>query len=140
MPKDAKKVAEKWSRRLKGAVEDIRTGVEETTKNPAEEAVKKKAKWVARMTSKEVQDKWERRLRRVTLEDWKNAMINKGLGRISAGVDEAQDDFEEFMGELLPHIEEGQKTIEKMPDVTLEDNIRRMETFVRHMAKFSRKK
>ena len=140
MPKDAKKVAEKWSRRLKGAVEDIRTGVEETTKNPAEEAVKKKAKWVARMTSKEVQDKWERRLRNVSLDDWKNAMINKGLGRISAGVDEAQDDFEEFMGELLPHIDAGKATIEKMPDVTLEDNIRRMETFVRHMAKFSRKK
>jgi len=140
MVKDAKKVAEKWNRRLKGAVEDIRSGVEETTKNPAEEAVKKKAKWVARMTSKEVQDKWEKRLRGVTLEDWKNAMINKGIGRISAGVDEATDDFEEFMGELLPHIEEGKKTIEKMPDVTLEDNIRRMETFIRHMAKFKRSK
>ncbi len=140
MPKDARSVAEKWSRRLKGAVEDIRAGVEATTKNPAEEAVKKKSKWVARMTSKDVQDKWEKRLRAVSLDDWKNAMINKGLGRISAGVDEATTDFEEFMSELLPHIEAGQASIEKMPDVTLEDNIRRMETFVRHMAKFRRTK
>ena len=140
MVKDAKKVAEKWGRRLKGAVEDIRTGVEAVSENPAEKAVAKKSKWIARMTSKEVQDKWEARLKSVTLEDWKKAMVEKGLGRISAGVDEAQGDFEEFMKELLPHIEAGQARIKGMPDVTLEDNIRRMETFIRHMATFRRKK
>ena len=140
MVKDARTVAEKWARRLKGAVEDIRMGVEAVTENPAEKAAAKKAKWIARMTSKEVQDKWEARLRTVTLEDWKNAMLAKGLGRIAAGVDEATPDFETFMSELLPHIEEGRRAIARMPDVTLEDNIRRMETFIRHMAKFSRTK
>jgi len=140
MAKDAKTVAEKWARRLKGAVEDIRVGVEAVSENPAEKAAAKKGKWIARMTSKEVQDKWEARLKSVRLEDWKNAMLNKGLGRISAGVDEAQSDVETFMGELLPHIESGRAKIRTMPDVTLEDNIRRMETFIRHMATFRRKK
>jgi len=140
MAKDAKAVAEKWARRLKGATEDIRTGVEGVSENPAVKAVEKKSKWVARMTSKEVQDKWEDRLKKVTLDDWKRAMLDKGLGRISAGVDEAQGDFETFMGELLPHIEAGKGKIKGMPDVTLEDNIRRMETFIRHMATFKRKK
>ena len=140
MAKDAKTVAEKWNRRLKGAIEDIRVGVEATTKNPAEEARKKKGKWVARMTAKETHDKWDNALSKVTLDDWKNAMINKGLGRISAGADEAVSDVEEFMSELLPHIDEGKRKIEKMPDITLEDNIRRMEEFIRHMAKFKRRK
>ena len=139
MVKDAKTVAEKWARRLKGATEDIRTGVEAVTEAPTKKAVEKKDKWIARMTSKEVQDKWASRLSSVTLEDWKNAMLNKGIGRISAGVDEAQADFEAFMSELLPHIEAGRSKIAKMPDVTLEDNIRRMEEFIRHMATFRRK-
>jgi len=140
MPKDAKAVADKWARRLKGATEDIRVGVEAVTENPAVKAVEKKSKWVARMTSKDVQDKWEARLKAVTLDDWKKAMLDKGLGRISAGVDEAQGDVEKFMGELLPHIDAGRAKIKGMPDVTLEDNIRRMETFIRHMATFRRKK
>jgi len=140
MAKDASLVADKWARRLKGAVEDIRTGVEAVTENPAEKAAAKKSKWITRMTSKEVQDKWEARLRAVTLDDWKKAMLDKGLGRISAGVDEAQTDFESFMRDLLPHIDAGRSKIKTMPDVTLEDNIRRMETFIRHMATFKRKK
>ena len=140
MAKDAAHVADKWARRLKGAVEDIRVGVEAVTESPTEKAAAKKAKWIARLTSKEVQDKWEAALKAVSLEDWKKAMVDKGLGRIAAGVDEAQSDFEAFMRDLLPHIEAGRSKIRTMPDVTLEDNIRRMETFIRHMATFRRKR
>jgi len=139
MAKDAAYIADKWSRRLKAAVEDIRAGVEAVTENPCEKAAAKKAKWIARLTSKEVQDKWEAALKRVTLEDWKKAMLEVGVGRIAAGVDAAVDEFRDFMNELLPHIEAGRAKIKAMPDVTLEDNIRRMEAFIRHMAAFRRR-
>jgi len=41
---------------------------------------------------------------------------------------------------LLPHIDSVRAGVEKMPDLTLEDSINRMSTFVRGMAKFSFKK
>jgi len=128
--------AEKWARRLKGATEDIRKGVERLDKNPAEEAIKKKEKLKARLIEAIDSGRWERALAKVTLDDWKKAMINKGIGRISAGVDEAKGKMEEFGKALLAHIEAGQKELEGMPDLTLEDNIQRMEKFIRHMAKF----
>jgi len=39
---------------------------------------------------------------------------------------------------LLPYIDSGVNAVKKLPDVTLEDSITRMTTFVRHMAKFKR--
>jgi len=128
--------AEKWSRRLKGATEDIRRGVEKLDKNPCELAIKKKEKLKQKLIEAIDSGRWERALGKVTLDDWKKAMLNKGVGRISAGVDEATPKMAEFGRALLSHIEAGQKAIEDMPDLTLEDNIQRMVTFVRHMAKF----
>jgi len=128
--------AEKWSRRLKSATEDIRKGVEKLDKSPTELAIKKKEKLKQRLIEAIDSGRWERGLQRVTLEDWKRAMISKGLNRIPAGVDEATPKVAEFGKALLSHIEGGQKAIESMPDLTLEDNINRMVTFIRHMSKF----
>jgi len=133
---DEKEFAEKWARRLKGATEDIRRGVEKLSENPAEKAIKKKEKLKARLIEAIDSGRWERGLEKVTLDDWKKAVLEKGIGRISAGVDEATPKMEEFGKALLSHIEAGQKEIEKMPDLTLEDSINRMTKFVRHMAKF----
>lgn len=135
-----KEFAEKWARRLKGATEDIRRGVEKLDRNPAEEAIKKKEKMKARLIEAIDSGRWEAGLKKVTLEEWKAKMLNKGIGRIPSGVDEATPKMEEFAKVLLPHIEEGRKKIEGMPDLTLEDNIRRMEEFIRHMAKLKYKK
>jgi len=44
---------------------------------------------------------------------------------------------EKFYSQLLPHIDTVKGTVSKMPDLTLEDSINRMSTFVRGMAKFS---
>ena len=136
---DEKGYAEKWAKRLRGAVEDVKAGVDKVTEAPSKKAVSKKAKWVAKMTSKDVQDRWASRLERVTLDEWKAAMKDVGAMRISAGVDAARGDMEAFGKELLDHIKKGLGEIEKLPDITLEDNIARMEKFVKYMATFKRK-
>ena len=84
--------------------------------------------------------KWEAGLKRVTLQDWKSQMIDKGVGRIAAGLDAAAPKVKEFAAQLLPHIDKVQGEIKNMPDVSLEDNINRMTTFIRGMAKFKRTK
>lgn len=131
--------AEKWGRRLKGATEDIRKGVERVTEAPGKKAAEKKGKWVAKMTDVKVQDKWAARVGAVTLEDWKKQMGEVGVGRIAAGVDAEVPDMGDFYSEVFPYIESGQKEVAAMADITLEDSIARMDKFVRHMAKFTRK-
>ena len=131
---------EKHARRLKAAIEDMRKGVEAVTEAPTLKAAAKKDKMLAGITDAIASGKWERGLKRVTLEEWKSKMVDKGLGRVAAGIDAAKDKVIAFAGELLPYQDTLVRDIEKMPDVSLEDSINRMTFFIRGMAKFKRTK
>jgi hypothetical protein len=130
--------ADKWKRRISAATQDVRTGVERVTVAPTEKAAAKKDKMLSRLTDAMTNGKWEAGLRRVSLQDWKDAMLNKGLGRIAQGAEAATTKVEAFAGELLPHIDAGRRQLEGMPDITIEDSINRVGTFLRHMHTFRR--
>jgi len=129
---------EKHARRLKGATEDIRRGVERVTESPTIKAAAKQEKMKMNLNAALDSGKWAAGLKRVSLEEWKGKMIDKGIGRIAAGIDAAAPKVRSFAAELLPHIDTLQGQIKTMPDVSLEDNINRMTTFIRGMAKFKR--
>jgi len=131
--------AEKHNRRTKAALEDMKAGIENVTVSPTEKAAAKQEKMRQRLLEALENGKWANGLKRVSLEEWKQKMIELGLNRVASGLDANKKKVEEFAAQLLPHIEAGQKIIEKMPDVTLEDSINRMTAFIRHMAKFQRK-
>lgn len=130
--------ADKWKRRISASTQDVRAGVERVTESPTEKALAKKDKMVARLMESLQNGKWEAGLRRVSLEDWRRAMLEKGLGRIAQGAEAATDKVAQFASELLPHIDAGKRQIASMPDVTLEDSINRVGTFLRHMHEFRR--
>lgn len=135
----AEQFVEKHARRLKGATEDIRQGVENVTENPAKLAADSADKWQIKLSSEETKNRFKAGLGRVSLDDWKRSMIDKGLGRIAAGVDGAADKVRDFAGKLLPHVESGLSKIKGMPDLTLDDSINRMVEFTRHMSKLKTK-
>ncbi|MDD3428108.1 MAG: hypothetical protein PHR42_04150 [Caldisericia bacterium] len=131
--------AEKQARRLKGAIEDIRAGVSRVTESPTAKAATKSDKMLAGVQRAVQSGKWGARLKAVSLDEWKQKTIEKGLGRISSGIDGAHDKVVSFAAQLLPYQADLQKQIEKMPDLTLEDSLNRMVTFIRGMSKFQRK-
>ena len=135
-----KQAQEKHASRLKGAIEDMRQGIERVTASPTAAAAAKQDKMKARINAAIDSGKWAAGLRAVTLEEWKDKVTTKGLPRVAAGIDAAAPKVEKFYTQLLPHIDQQVSTIRKMPDLTLEDSINRMSTFVRGMAKFSFKK
>lgn len=134
----AKEFQEKHARRLKASVEDIRKGIDRVTENPCEKAAAKADKMLANLTTAVTSGKWAKGLQRVSLEEWKRKARDIGVNRIAAGIDGAQDKVIAFAEELLPHIDRQQAKIQAMPDVTLDDNINRMTTFIRGMAEFKR--
>ena len=135
-PKEAQ---EKHARNLKASVPDITLGVERVTEAPGKKAAAKAAKMLANLT-KSVQDgTWGARVSAVTLEDWRRHMIEKGIPRISAGIDGAAAKTEDFFSQLFSYQDTIKVKLDKMPDLTLEDSISRMTTWVRDMAKFSKK-
>ena len=130
--------AQKWASRLTAAVEDIRRGVQKVTEAPTAKAAEKKDKWIAELQRAAQEGRWEAGLRSVTLEEWKNAMLSKGLARIPDGARAAQPKYAQVAESLYRYIEEGQRRIQAMPDTTLEQRIQRMVEFIRYMAQYKK--
>ena len=126
--------AEKWGRRLKGATQDIKDGVNAVTTAPSQQAIAKQDKMKTNLIKAIDDGVWAAGLQKVTLADWKRDMTEKGVPAISRGVDIATPKVAQFASVLLPHIEAGKSAVEAMPDLTLEDNIQRAEKMIRHMA------
>ena len=132
--------AEKHARRLKGAAEDIRRGVEGVTEAPGQKAAQKADKYLAGIQEAVSSGKWQSRVSAVSLDEWKTKMINVGLPRIAGGVDAAKDKVTKFAEQLLAYESSLKDEIDRMPDTTLEDSIARMTAWVRGMAKFTPKR
>lgn len=130
--------ADKQATRLKGAAQEIRAGIEAVTEAPTRKAAMKKEKFRQNLNAAIDSGRWERNLNAVTVEDWKDAMLNKGVGRISAGIDGARGKVIAFAEKLLPFQDSLRKDVEKMPDLTLEDRINRATQFMRGMSKFKK--
>lgn len=129
---------EKHARRLKAAVEDVRRGIDRVTEAPTAKAAAKQDKMLANLTASVNSGKWSAGLKRVSLEDWKRKARDVGVNRIAAGIDAAKTKVVAFAEDLLPHIDRGKDKIKAMPDVTLDDNINRMTSFIRHMSEMKR--
>lgn len=134
-----REIAEKHAQRLIGATQDIERGVSRVTESPMEKAAENVDKYLAGVQRAAQSGKWQAGLRRMDLGEWKDRMIKKGIPRIAAGVQASMGKTTAFWEDMLPHIEQGKATISSMPDLTLEHNIARMTSFVRHMAEFKRR-
>lgn len=140
MPKvTAQEYQEKQARRLKGSLEDIRLGISKVTESPTKKAAMKQVKMLANLTAAVNSGKWAARLNAVTVEEWKNKALTKGVDRIPAGIDAAKDKVIAFATDLLAFEATAQQKVNGMPDLTLEDSIARATTWMRTMSTFKRK-
>ena len=83
-------------------------------------------------------DKWAARTASVTLPQWQDAMINKGIPRIASGAQAAQPKFQAFMSSLLPYIENGKAQLANTPRGNLQQNIARMTAWVNYMSNYQK--
>ena len=135
----AEEFADKHAKRLKAAGPEMRTGIERVTDSPTAKAAAKQDKMRTKLLAAIDDGTWARRLKGVSLEDWKGKMLTVGVGRVSAGIDASRAKVVDFAGQLLPAVDAAKRKIEAMPDLTLEDNISRMSEYVREMGKFKKK-
>lgn len=124
-----------WKDRLDAATPRIEAGVNRVTVAPGIKAAAAVKKFRVKILEAIDSGRWEGEVARVPLDTWKDKMITKGVPRIRAGTEAALGEMEEFGAVLLAHIEKGQAAIEKLPTLTLGDNLDRMVKFVTHMSK-----
>jgi len=133
---NAQQAAEKWTQRLQASTQQIQDGVQRVQVAPGQKAAAAANLWLQRV--QQARDKFARNVAAVSLADWQNAMITKGIGRISAGATAGQPKMQAFMTQFLPHLAAGVAQVERMPKGTIEQSIARMEAMVRHNANFKR--
>jgi len=131
-------VAARWASNLGGAVDKIRQGVQAVTTSPTQAAAAAGNLWQQRVADPATLQKFQRGLQRVSLTDWQNAMLTKGVPRISTGAQAAKDKFTAFMTQFLPFVNNVAQGVRQMPKATLDDRIARMVSQVRGVAQFRR--
>jgi len=134
----AQEFATKQAQRLKAALSDMQAGVNRVTVAPGVSAAKRKDKWQAVMSNPNTSAKWAQQVAKVSLADWQRAMNEKGIQRVAAGIDGAQQKVIDFATQLIDYQNKQLALIEKMPSLTLQDSINRMTAWVQAMANFKR--
>jgi len=126
-------IAARWAQGLASATQKITDGVNAVTVSPGQAAARQKAVYVANVNASA--DKWAAKVSAVSVQQWQQSTVTKGIPRIATGAAASQPKFATFMGQLLPYIS---RQVQGLPPRgNLQQNIARMTQFVQGMAQFS---
>jgi hypothetical protein len=131
-------VAGKWSTNLANSTNSIRSGVQSMTVSPTAQAARQVDQYLAGVQKAVADGKWVAGLNRVSLPQWQDAMLTKGLPRIQQGAVTGRSKMESFMSDFLPYVARAQQSLAATPRGGLEQNLQRMSAFVRQIAEYKR--
>lgn len=135
---NAATIADQWANGMANCGDKIRAGVNAVNESPTEKAAQASDRYVSGVQRAASNGKFQAGLRKVTLEDWRKATLDKGINRIPQGAAQAKPKFKSFMAEFIPHLEQGMRELDNMPRGDVEQNIARAAAMMRHNAKFAR--
>lgn len=133
---DVQAVLKKWTDNTANATESMKAGVNAVTVNPAQQAAASSDLWQQRVSSQEAKDKFQSGLSGVSLNDWKQSMLNKGATNMANGVRAAGPKMQKFLAAFLPVAAASAEQIASMPKGTEADSINRMVQNMRNMRAF----
>jgi len=120
--------ADRWSNGMSNASQKIQSGIEAVTEAPGQKAAAAVELWFKRI--QQSKDKFARNVAAVSLNDWKQAAIKKGIPAIQNSVSLAKPKVQKAAEKLIPAINNALSDIPER-GMTLEENMRR----VLHMAR-----
>lgn len=137
---DAAGYTDKYTRRITAATTDIQNGIKRVTVAPGQAAAAQANLMLAKITQSVTSGVWAKNVGAVSLSDWQNATLNKGVARIAPGVQAAQAKITTMAGKLLTAVAQAQQAANATPRGDLNTNIQRMVTFATTMSQLAPKK
>lgn len=119
--------AAKWQRRLSQAGQDITNGVNSVQVSPGQKAADQMQLWLTNIQASA--PRWQQALRNMSLQSWQQAMISKGVPRITAGAANGVGKMQNFMTQWLSY--ESQVVAALPPRGDLETNLQRANAVAR---------
>lgn len=95
--------AAKWGRNLVNAKPSIKAGVQGVTVAPTQKAAEAVDKYAAGCSRAVSEGTFVAGCQKVTLQQWKDLTINKGLNNLDAGVREAESKVAQFQAKADPY-------------------------------------
>ncbi len=129
-------MAQKWATNLANASNDIKAGVLSVTQSPTEKAANRADAYVAGVQRAVADGTWQAGLRRVSLQQWQEAMIKKGIPVIAERARMAVPKMSRFLQLWMTYQQGIQQELLSMPRGTLEQNIQRANHVIRRNAEF----
>lgn len=138
MQTNPQQVAQNWARGMSNATDKIRAGISAVTESPTAKAAQAADQYLAGVQQAVANRKFQDGLNAVTLGDWKDAALNKGVNRIGSGAEAAKGDFANFMAQFLPYLQAG---VQQLPARgTIDQNIERAVQMMRYNSRFRRQR
>lgn len=135
----AQEAARRWAANLKNAKKSIEAGVMAVSVSPTELAAQKVDKYAAGVQAAVDSGRYQQGLRNVTLAQWQQAFLTKGIQRLDSGVSAAEPKMQSFLTEFLPFASSVSQAVRAMPDTTESERDQRMLEAVRMMRGFKRR-
>lgn len=129
----AEQARDKWSRNLKGAAMDMQQGAENVTEAPGMKAAANADKWFAGITEAFQNGTWKSRVAKVSLEEWREKYIKKGIPRMTTGVDNAQTKTLDAFAKNFANIESALRKVDAMPANDFGQRVQRMVAYATAM-------
>ena len=125
-----------WAERGAASSEAVKAGVNAVKESTGAMAAAQADLWVTRVQN--AKQKFIEKTSAVSLNDWKQSMLGKGLTNMQNGYNDAlnQRKFLNFMRFFLPYVREGAARVRAMPRGNLQMAIARAEAMIRHNAAF----
>lgn len=136
MAKEVGQVVDSWAAGMNQASQKITAGVNAVTEAPGQKAAAAADLWAQRVNDPAVKAKFQRRSQAVSLGDWKQAMLSKGVNRVGAGATAAKPKFAKFMAQFLPFVQNAAAQVRTMQKGDINASIARMEAMVRATSQF----
>ena len=140
MALNSQQVADKWKKNANNAVSDYKAGILAVTESPMDKAANAGEKMKQNLIKSIDDGSWAAGLRSVSLDEWKKKTSEEGANRFATGVNAAAPKMKQFMDFFLPEIARVKNEVDKMPSLSLQDNINRMVYQVTETAKLNYKR
>jgi hypothetical protein len=136
---DAAGWLQKWSTNLNGAGTYIKNGVQRVQTAPGQSAAAASDRMLAGVTNAVSSGRWAKAVSGVSLAQWQDAMVNKGIPRLQQGTAQAVKTKGDKIAALLSNVDAATASIQSLPKGGLQQGIQRATAYMTKMSQLSGK-
>lgn len=113
---NVQQIVQKWQNNLARSGEAVKAGVQNVTVAPGQKAAAAANKYAQNTQEAVNSGKFQRRVSAVSLTDWQNAMIQKGIPRLNTGAAAGAAKMAKYLTVAAPVYEDIRQTTANMPN------------------------